>query len=193
MVAGSIAREGELVLRNVGMNPTRDGILRILRAMGADITVLEERRLAEPVADLLVRPSRLRGIDVPLEWVPLAIDEFPAFFVAAACAEGPSRLRGAAELRVKESDRLAVMSDGLRSLGIEHALSEDGIDIAGSQGEGDIFEGGEIDSHGDHRIAMSFAIASLRAAAPIRIRDVANVATSFPSFSALAAEVGLHQ
>lgn len=193
LVAGSIAREGELVLRNVGMNPTRDGILRILRAMGADITVLEERRLAEPVADLLVRPSRLRGIDVPLEWVPLAIDEFPAFFVAAACAEGPSRLRGAAELRVKESDRLAVMSDGLRSLGIEHALSEDGIDIAGSQGEGDIFEGGEIDSHGDHRIAMSFAIASLRAAAPIRIRDVANVATSFPSFSALAAEVGLHQ
>jgi 3-phosphoshikimate 1-carboxyvinyltransferase len=193
LVAGSIAREGELVLRNVGMNPTRDGILRILRAMGADITVLEERRLAEPVADLLVRPARLRGIEVPLEWVPLAIDEFPAFFVAAACAEGPSRLRGAAELRVKESDRLAVMSDGLRALGIEHALREDGIDIAGSQGEGDIFEGGEIDSHGDHRIAMSFAIASLRAAAPIRIRDVANVATSFPSFSALAAEVGLRQ
>ena len=191
LVAGSIAREGELVLRNVGMNPTRDGILRILRAMGADITILDERHHAEPVADLLVRPARLRGIEVPLEWVPLAIDEFPAFFIAAACAQGRTRVRGAAELRVKESDRLAVMSDGLRKLGIEHALQDDGIEIEGATGEGDIFEGGEIDSHGDHRIAMAFAVASLRAAEPIRILDVSNVATSFPSFSSLAIEAGL--
>lgn len=191
LVAGSIAREGELLLKNVGLNPTRDGILRILRAMGADITVVEERRFAEPVADLLVRPARLKGIEVPLDWVPLAIDEFPAFFIAAACAEGPSRLRGAEELRVKESDRLAVMAEGLRALGVEHALHADGIDIAGAGGEGDIFEGGDIDSHGDHRIAMSFATASLRAAAPIRIRDVANVATSFPDFERLANRSGL--
>lgn len=191
LVAGSIAREGELVLRNVGMNPTRDGILRILRAMGADITILDERHHAEPVADLLVRPARLRGIEVPLEWVPLAIDEFPALFIAAACAQGRTRVRGAAELRVKESDRLAVMSDGLRKLGIEHALQDDGIEIEGATGEGDIFEGGEIDSHGDHRIAMAFAVASLRAAEPIRILDVSNVATSFPSFSSLAIEAGL--
>lgn len=193
LVAGSIAREGELLLKNVGLNPTRDGILRILRAMGADITVVAERRFAEPVADLLVRPARLRGIEVPLNWVPLAIDEFPAFFIAAACAEGPSRLRGAEELRVKESDRLAVMAEGLRALGVTHALHADGIDIAGAGagGKGDIFEGGDIDSHGDHRIAMSFAVASLRAAAPIRIRDVANVATSFPDFERLAKEAGL--
>jgi 3-phosphoshikimate 1-carboxyvinyltransferase len=191
LVAGSIAREGELVLRNVGMNPTRDGILRILRAMGANITLINERHVAEPVADLLVRPARLQGIEVPLEWVPLAIDEFPAFFIAAACAQGRTRVRGAAELRVKESDRLAVMSDGLHKLGIEHALQDDGIDIEGGTGEGDIFEGGEIDSHGDHRIAMAFAVASLRAAAPIRILDVSNVATSFPSFSSLAIAAGL--
>jgi 3-phosphoshikimate 1-carboxyvinyltransferase len=191
LVAGSIAREGELLLRNVGLNPTRDGILRILRAMGADITVVAERRFAEPVADLLVRPARLQGIDVPLDWVPLAIDEFPAFFIAAACAEGPSRLRGAEELRVKESDRLAVMGQGLQALGVMHQLHEDGIDIPGSQGETEIFAGGEVDSHGDHRIAMAFAVASLRARAAIRILDVANVATSFPGFESLAGSAGL--
>ncbi len=191
LVAGSIAREGELLLRNVGLNPTRDGILRILRAMGADITVVAERRFAEPVADLLVRPARLQGIDVPLDWVPLAIDEFPAFFIAAACAEGPSRLRGAEELRVKESDRLAVMGQGLQALGVMHQLHEDGIDIPGSQGETEIFAGGEVDSHGDHRIAMAFAVASLRARAAIRILDVANVATSFPGFESRAGSAGL--
>ena len=193
MVAGSIAEPGagELVLENVGLNPTRTGLLDILRAMGADITV--ERGSAEgpePVATLTVRPARLRGIEVPPELVPLAIDEFPVFFVAAACAEGPSLLRGAEELRVKESDRLAVMAAGLRALGVEHELSADGMRLAGRAGDGPVFAGGRIDSHGDHRIAMSFAIASLQAAGEIRIDDIANVATSFPGFAALARRIG---
>ena len=192
MVAGSIAGEGSLVLENVGLNPTRTGLLDILRAMGADITVEESvDQGPEPIATLTVRPARLRGIDVPPEWVPLAIDEFPVFFIAAACAEGPSVLRGAEELRVKESDRLAVMAEGLRALGVEHELLPDGMRLAGRGGAGPVFGAGRIDSHGDHRIAMSFAVASLQAAGEIRIDDVANVATSFPGFAQLAAAAGL--
>lgn len=191
MVAGSIAREGELLLERVGLNPTRSGLLDILRAMGADIT-FEDRDDSgpEPVATLRVRPSRLRGIEVPPELVPIAIDEFPVFFVAAACAQGTSLLRGAEELRVKESDRLAVMAEGLAALGVEHELLHDGMRIVGRP-EGAAFAAGAIDSHGDHRIAMSFAVASLRAAGPIAIADVANVATSFPGFAALANGIGL--
>ncbi|HEY1899960.1 MAG TPA: 3-phosphoshikimate 1-carboxyvinyltransferase, partial [Steroidobacteraceae bacterium] len=141
----------------------------------------------EPIADLEVRASRLRGIDVPLELVPLAIDEFPVFFIAAACAQGETIVRGAAELRVKESDRLAVMAEGLATLGVDHTLLADGIRIRGGQG----FNGGTVDSHGDHRIAMAFAVASLKASAPLRILDVANVATSFPGFVALAQHIGI--
>lgn len=193
MVAGCIARSGSLRLRAVGMNPTRTGLLDILRAMGADIEVLDlSTRGPEPVADLLIRPSKLRGIVVPEEWVPLAIDEFPVFFIAAACAQGRSLLRGAEELRVKESDRLAVMSKGLQALGVPHRLLADGMEIDGHAGEGPVFGAGTIDSHGDHRIAMSFAVASLRGAADIVIEDTANVATSFPGFVALAREAGLH-
>jgi len=192
MVAGSIAGEGSLVFENVGLNPTRTGLLDILRAMGADITVEEsDHQGPEPIATLTVRPARLRGIDVPPEWVPLAIDEFPVFFIAAACAEGPSVLRGAEELRVKESDRLAVMAEGLRALGVEHELLPDGMRLAGRRGAGPVFGAGRIDSHGDHRIAMSFAVASLQAAGEIRVVDVANVATSFPGFAQLAAAAGL--
>ena len=191
MVAGSIARSGELHIENVGMNPTRTGLLDILRAMGADITI-ESRDDSgpEPLATLRVRPARLRGIEVPLNLVPLAIDEFPVFFIAAACAEGVSLLRGAEELRVKESDRLAVMAEGLAVLGVAHTLLPDGMRIDG-QPEGAAFRAGQIDSHGDHRVAMSFAVASLRAAGPIDIADVANVATSFPGFSTLANSMGL--
>ena len=186
------AGAGELVLENVGLNPTRTGLLDILRAMGADITVEPGTTDGpEPVATLTVRPARLRGIEVPSELVPLAIDEFPVFFVAAACAEGPSLLRGAEELRVKESDRLAVMAAGLRALGVEHELLPDGMRLAGRAGDGPVFAGGRIDSHGDHRIAMSFAVASLQAAGAIRIDDTANVATSFPGFAALACGIGL--
>ncbi|NBW89075.1 MAG: 3-phosphoshikimate 1-carboxyvinyltransferase [Gammaproteobacteria bacterium] len=191
MVAGSIARSGELYIENVGMNPTRTGLLDILRAMGADITI-ESRDDSgpEPLATLRVRPARLRGIEVPLDLVPLAIDEFPVFFIAAACAEGVSLLRGAEELRVKESDRLAVMAEGLAVLGVAHTLLPDGMRIDG-QPEGAAFRAGQINSHGDHRVAMSFAVASLRAAGPIDIADVANVATSFPGFSTLANSMGL--
>jgi 3-phosphoshikimate 1-carboxyvinyltransferase len=192
MVAGCIARTGSLRLRGVGMNPTRTGLLDILRAMGADITVEDlSTRGPEPIADLVVRPSRLRGIDVPPELVPLAIDEFPVFFIAAACAEGPSRLRGAEELRVKESDRLAVMAEGLKALGVEHQLLHDGMQLPGRRGPGPVFASGTINSHGDHRIAMAFAVASLQAAGDIAVEDTANVATSFPGFAHLARACGL--
>jgi len=194
MVAGCIARAGSLRLRGVGMNPTRTGLLDILRAMGADIEVTGlATRGPEPIADLVIRPSTLHGIEVPQDLVPLAIDEFPVFFIAAACAKGRSTLRGAEELRVKESDRLAVMSQGLTALGVEHHLLPDGMQLAGcDDSAGPVFQGGRIYSHGDHRIAMSFAVASLRAAAQIEIIDTANVATSFPDFADLARGCGLH-
>jgi len=192
LVAGSIAGTGELLLENVGMNPTRTGLLEILRLMGADITVESlATRGAEPVANLRVRPVALRGIEVPRALVPLAIDEFPIFFIAAACAHGRSVLRGAEELRVKESDRLAVMSAGLAALGVEHQLLDDGMVLAGRADDGPVFRAGRIDSRGDHRIAMSFAVASLAAAGVLLIDDTANVATSFPGFASLANSIGL--
>jgi 3-phosphoshikimate 1-carboxyvinyltransferase len=192
IVAGLLgAADDGLILSNVGINPTRTGLLEILRSMGADIEVLNARNSgAEPVADLQVRASRLSGIAVPPELVPLAIDEFPILFIAAACASGETTVTGAAELRVTESDRIAAMSAGLRVLGVSHDVLPDGMRIHG-RGEGRVLGGGEVDSCGDHRIAMSFAVASLRAAAPIRIRDVANVATSFPGFVDLARVAGL--
>jgi prephenate dehydrogenase/3-phosphoshikimate 1-carboxyvinyltransferase len=142
----------------------------------------------EPIADIEVRASRLKGITVPEALVPLSIDEFPVFFIAAAAAEGETLVRGAHELRVKESDRLAAMAQGLAAVGVEHELLPDGMWIRGTGGE---FGGGTIDSLADHRIAMAFAIASLRAKAPIEILDVANVATSFPSFVDTARAAGL--
>ncbi|MDE2337775.1 MAG: 3-phosphoshikimate 1-carboxyvinyltransferase [Gammaproteobacteria bacterium] len=191
IVAGLIAADaGGLLIRNVGVNPSRTGLLTILRAMGGQIEVLELReRASEPVADLRVHRSVLRGIEVSKEWVPLAIDELPVLFIAAACARGETVVTGAEELRVKESDRIAAMSDGLRAIGVEHEALPDGMRIAGA---GDApLSGGMVDSHGDHRVAMSFAVASLRARAPIDIRDVANVATSFPGFVDRARAIGL--
>lgn len=192
MVAGLLGAAGEgLMIQNVGMNPTRAGLLDILRSMGAEVEVRNARVSgAEPVADLMVRKSVLRGIRVPVELIPIAIDELPILFIAAACAEGETMITGAEELRVKESDRIAAMSAGLSALGVTHGVLPDGMRIQG-RGEGSAFSGGVIDSFGDHRIAMSFAIASLRAAAPIYIRDVANVATSFPGFVGLSRSVGL--
>jgi 3-phosphoshikimate 1-carboxyvinyltransferase len=187
LVAGALAAQDGLRLRKVGINPTRTGLLDMLRMMGAHIVVHPHAGSGEPIADLEVHASRLRGIEVPPDLVPLSIDEFPVFFIAAACAEGETIVRGAGELRVKESDRLAVMAEGLGTLGIEHTLLADGIRIRGGQG----FGGGTVDSHGDHRIAMSFAVASLRARDRIRILDVANVATSFPGFVDLAQSVGI--
>jgi 3-phosphoshikimate 1-carboxyvinyltransferase len=193
IVAGLLGAAGAgLLIQNVGMNPTRSGLLEILRRMGAQIDILNARDSGtEPVADIKVRTSQLRGIAVPAELVPLAIDEFPVLFIAAACSSGETLVSGAEELRVKESDRIAAMSAGLTTLGVQHDVLPDGMRIWG-RGEGMAFGGGEVDSCGDHRIAMSFSIASLRARAPIVIRDVANVATSFPGFVPLARSAGLN-
>jgi cyclohexadieny/prephenate dehydrogenase / 3-phosphoshikimate 1-carboxyvinyltransferase len=190
LVAGCLAAEKPLLLRNVGINPTRTGLLQLLLQMGADIKVHPHPgpKDAEPIADLEVRKSRLKGIQVSEDLVPLSIDEFPVFFVAAACAEGETLVRGAEELRVKETDRLAAMADGLTALGVENKLHPDGLWIRG----GDGFKGGTVDSRGDHRIAMSFAVASLRARGEIEILDVANVATSFPGFVEISRTAGLH-
>jgi 3-phosphoshikimate 1-carboxyvinyltransferase len=192
IVAGLLgAARGGLLIQNVGLNPTRTGLLDVLRSMGGDIETLNPRESgAEPVADLLVHASALHGVEMPAALVPLAIDELPVLFVAAACASGETVVTGAEELRVKESDRIAAMSAGLNSLGVTHSVLPDGMRIEG-RGEGPAFSGGEVDSFGDHRIAMSFAVASLRAAKSISIRDVANVATSFPGFVGLARSVGL--
>ena len=191
MVAACLAGAPGLTLTNVGLNPTRTGPLDLLRRMGADIRIHERpgNRApdAEPVADLEIRQSQLRGITVHESEVPLSIDEFPVFFVAAACASGETLVRGALELRVKESDRLAAMAEGLTALGVENQLLPDGLWLRGAEG----LSGGTIDSRGDHRIAMAFAVAALRASGPIEILDVANVATSFPGFVALARSAGL--
>ncbi|REH36868.1 3-phosphoshikimate 1-carboxyvinyltransferase [Paraperlucidibaca baekdonensis] len=187
LVAASIAPDSDLVLEHVGMNPTRVGVINILRAMGGNIEVLNSREVGgEPVADLHVRSAQLKGIDIPEDQVPLAIDEFPSLFIAAACAEGVTTLTGAEELRVKESDRIQVMADGLLTLGVSAVPTADGIVITGGP-----IGSGEVISHGDHRIAMSFAMAGLRATGPIVIRDCANVATSFPDFIGLARRCGL--
>lgn len=182
LVAASIVPGSDLLLREVGINPRRTGLLAALRLMGADIAQENERELGgERVADLRVRHARLHGIDVPEALVPDMIDEFPILFVAAAAAQGTTRVTGAAELRVKESDRIAVMARGLRTLGVAIGETPDGAVIEGGR-----FGGGEVDSVGDHRCAMSFAVAGLLAAEAVQILDCANVATSFPGFVALA-------
>ncbi|MEW8624151.1 MAG: 3-phosphoshikimate 1-carboxyvinyltransferase [Candidatus Thiodiazotropha sp.] len=187
MVGAAIAEGSEVTLQHVGINPTRDGVISILRLMGADIELHNQREIGgEPVADIVVRSSPLKGIDIPEALVPLAIDEFPAIFVAAACAEGETRLQGAEELRVKESDRIQVMADGLILLGVQADPTRDGILIKGGP-----IRGGQVESHGDHRIAMSFAMAGLAASGVIEIADVANVDTSFPGFVELAGGCGL--
>jgi 3-phosphoshikimate 1-carboxyvinyltransferase len=192
IVAGLLGAANDgLLIQNVGLNPTRTGLLDILRSMGGEIDIINARESgAEPVADLLVRASALKGILVPAAMVPLAIDELPVLFIAAACAQGETVVTGAEELRVKESDRIAAMSAGLEALDVAHEVLPDGMRIQGCL-SGPAFGGGEIDSHGDHRVAMSFSVASLRAAKPILIRDVANVATSFPGFVGMARSVGL--
>ena len=187
IVAATLVRGSELRLRRVGMNPRRIGLLHVLRAMGADIEECDpDEQGGEPVADLVVRHAPLHGIDVPREHVADMIDEFPALFVAAACAEGGTTLRGAAELRVKESDRIATMATGLRAMGVEVEEAPDGARILGGR-----LRGGTIDSHGDHRVAMAFAVAAQVADGEVRIRDVANVATSFPGFESVAAAAGM--
>lgn len=187
LVAATLVPGSDLLLRGVGINPRRIGLLQVLERMGAKITMLQTRHEGgEPVADLRVQHAPLSGIDVPLEQVPDMIDEFPILFVAAAAATGITRIRGAAELRVKESDRIAVMAEGLRRLGVRIEETADGAVIEGSG-----FDGGEVDSYGDHRIAMSFAVAGQLATAAVSIRDCANAATSFPGFATLARTAGM--
>ena len=188
LVAASIAPDSDLILTHVGVNPTRMGVINILQLMGANITLHNHSEVGgEPVADIRVRSASLRGIEIPLDQVPLAIDEFPVLFVAAACATGRTVLRGADELRVKESDRIAAMAEGLSTLGILNEVLEDGIAI-----DGGILGGGVIKTYHDHRIAMSFAIAGLRAKGEITVLDCDHVATSFPGFDALARGLGLN-
>jgi 3-phosphoshikimate 1-carboxyvinyltransferase len=187
MVGAAIGRNSDILLEHVGINPTRTGVIDILRHMGAKIEIKKAGVAGgEPVAAIRVSTSRLHGINIPKDLVPLAIDEFPALFVAAACAEGKTVLTGAEELRVKESDRIQVMADGLQALGISAQPTPDGIVIQGGQ-----LQGGEVNSHGDHRCAMAFAMAALAAKGTVTIHDCANVATSFPGFLKLASSAGL--
>ena len=190
IVAASIAKDADITLKAVNINPTRTGILEILDMMGANITLTNERDVAgELVADIRVCSAELHGVDIPHELVPLAIDEFPVIFIAASCATGVTLLTGAKELRIKESDRIQVMADGLTSLGIKNEVLEDGIRIQGGEFSK---QNSVIKSHQDHRISMSFAIASTRSEYDIRIEGVDNVKTSFPNFVELANKIGMN-
>lgn len=178
IVAATIIPGADILITDVGINPTRTGILRILSQMGADISILNERAFGEePVADLRIKHAPLKGIDIPSVLVPSAIDEFPIIFIAAACAAGQTTLHDAKELRLKESDRISVMACALESLGIQTSVFDDGISITGG-----VIQGGVVDSQGDHRIAMSFAIAGAVASTPVVIKNCAPIATSFPGF-----------
>lgn len=187
MVGASIADDSDITLQHVGINPTRTGVIDILKMMGADITLLNQQEIGgEPVADIRIKSADLKGIEIPEQLVPLAIDEFPVIFIAAACAEGQTIVTGAEELRVKESDRIQVMADGLQAVGVSAHATDDGMIVQGGE-----IGSGTIDSHGDHRIAMAFAMAGLRASGDIQIEDCDNVNTSFPGFAELAASCGL--
>lgn len=188
LVGASIAENSDITLEHVGINPTRTGIIDILKLMGANIELLNERIVGgEPVADIRVRSATLTGVQVPEELVPLAIDEFPVLFVAAACADGQTVVTGAEELRVKESDRIQVMADGLQILGVDAQPTEDGMIINGGP-----IGGGKVHSRDDHRIAMAFTMAALKAEADIQIEDCENVNTSFPDFVGLAGRAGIN-
>ena len=188
LVGAAIASREPLTVRAVGVNPSRTGVISILRLMGADLRLENPRDIGgEPVADLTVYPAMLRGAEIPPELVPLAIDEFPALFVAAACAEGRTVVTGAEELRHKESDRIETMAEGLRALGVRVETLPDGMIIDGQPHLG----GATLDARGDHRIAMSFAMAALRAKAPITLTGASTIATSFPDFVTLARAAGL--
>jgi len=179
LVAAAMVPESRILLKNVGLNPSRDGIIRVMQAMGADLELLNPRHFGEePVADIRVSYREgLEGIDIPESWVPSLIDELPIIMVLATQARGVTRIRGAEELRVKESDRLAVMARGLQTLGIGLKEYEDGIDI--HQGK---IGAGEVDGEGDHRCAMSFCIAGQLASGPVVVAGATHIDTSYPSF-----------
>ena len=186
LVAATITPGSDLLLTSIGVNPTRHAVLEILQGMGADISLQQQRQISgEPVADIRVRHQQLHGIDIPERLVPIAIDEFPAILIAAACAHGKTRLSGASELRVKESDRIEAMASGLRQLGIEVETHADGMAVAGGQ-----LTGGTVTSFTDHRIAMAFTVAGLAASGPVTVQDCINVNTSFPGFLDLLRQLG---
>ena len=188
LVAASVCPGSDVLLRNVGLNPRRRAVVDLLRLMGADIEELDQRQLGgEPVADLRVRAAALRGIDIPQDMVADAIDEFPVLFVAAACAEGTTRLRGAGELRIKESDRIEVMANGLERMGAQIETQLDGADIHGPTR----WQGAELLVDHDHRCAMAFAVASRLAQDESLIRGVDNVMTSYPGFVGHAHTLGM--
>ena len=187
IVAASITPDSRILIKDVGVNNRRIGIINILNLMGGDIKLHNKRQYGnEPIADIEVRYAPLKGIDIPPAQVPLAIDELPVIMIAAACAQGTTRLSQAQELRVKESDRIAVMVEGLLRLGIEAQATEDGVIIIGGK-----LTGGVVDSYEDHRIAMSFAVAACRAAKEVKIERCTNVTTSFPNFIECARTVGM--
>lgn len=187
LVGASIAENSDITLQHVGVNPTRTGIIDILKLMGANIELFNKRIVGgEPVADIRVRSAELKGIDVPEELVPLAIDEFPVLFVAAACAKGRTVVTGAEELRVKESDRIQVMADGLQAIGVDAVPTADGMVVNGGT-----IKGGDVHSRDDHRIAMAFTMAGLRSESEIRIEDCENVNTSFPDFTGVCSRAGI--
>jgi 3-phosphoshikimate 1-carboxyvinyltransferase len=187
MVAAALVPESDLLLRNVGLNRTRNGVIKMLQAMGADLSVRNRRRQGgEETGDVRIRHAgRLRGIDMPVDWVPALIDEIPVILALAAVSDGTTRIRGAAELRVKESDRLDVMARGLERLGVFLEEYEDGIDVTGGR-----VSGGTVDGAGDHRCAMSFAILGQVANGELMIEGSENINTSFPSFVRDLASVG---
>lgn len=188
LVAAAMTPGAEICIENIGINPTRDGVLQLLRRMGAQVALRAPRQSgAEPVADIEVRGGRLRGVEITPADVALTIDELPVLLVAAAGARGQTTLRGAGELRVKESDRLEAVAEGLRTLGVPVEVFDDGMRVTGVEK----FRGGEIRSFGDHRIAMAFSIAALHAMQPIVIHDCRNVDTSFPDFLEVARAAGL--
>ena len=191
ILAALITPNSELLLKNVGVNPTRIGFLHALRHMGANIELQKEIDSFEPTADILVRTSSLKGITLNKNLVANMIDEMPAFFVAASLAEGTTKVKDAKELRTKESDRLQVMSEALDSFGVKFRLEDDGITINGL-GKTGTFNAAEIDSHGDHRIAMACSIGSLRSDGETSVLDCLNVNTSFPNFVDVCKEVGIN-
>jgi 3-phosphoshikimate 1-carboxyvinyltransferase len=188
LIAAALLVEGsELCLKNVGLNPTRDGFLRALKEMGADIRYQRKDCAGEPLGAIPVRYSgQLKAINLPEEWIPSMVDEIPVLMVLAAMAQGTSRIRGAAELRHKESDRLSVMCQGLRQLGVELKEFEDGVDITGT----DTLASAELESAGDHRCAMSFAVLALRIPDGLKIKDAEYIATSYPGFIEDMNEIG---
>ena len=191
IVAALISKNSEVLIKNVGLNKTRSGLLEILLKMGAKIKIVNKRKTCnEDCGDIIVKSSKLEGINVPNSIIPNIIDEIPILSVAASFADGQTTIKNASELKVKESDRLHATSMGLKAMNIKHNLLDDGLIINGTQDDVEIHE--EIESFGDHRIAMSFLIAGLRSKNGVKVKDCINIETSFPNFSKIMNNLGMN-